>query len=139
MSVADDRIRTPRRSSRERRLTEKGEEIMQAAASKYAKNFDDKYSQWKSYAKAARMHLKDPAAEREIEECIKKVNAVHSDLLSCYEETKLVRLPTQDEVRRLDCVTQVTQDINKVVAQLKVMFSIRLCCNKLCSTRSWQN
>ena len=111
----DDTVKTPRRSSRERKLTEKAEDLV----SKHLKSFEECYTKWKHCAKDSRTQLKSSLAEAEFDEIIASLKFSQGEILNIYENIKLIRPPTRQEVQRVDCVTQITQDICEVVHSLR--------------------
>ena len=74
-----------RSSSRERKLTEKGQELHDQDTKKREKAFDKTYDSWKLVARKTRTELKTLCSSEDLNELQQDIQAKHDDLGQQYE------------------------------------------------------
>ena len=106
-----------RRSDRDKKLTEKAQAILDQNILSKQKKFSDAYTKWKSEAKAARTRLKSCMSSKDLELQLSRIDTVHKIALRHYEELRKLHTPSVDTVQKMDCASQISDDIHQLIMQ----------------------
>lgn len=110
----------PRKSSRERKLTPKMQELKQQEISQRENKFAMLYDKWKELIRATRSSLKNECSERDLCHMMDEVEGLEAQVKDVYENIRLQTAPSTDLRRKMDSCSAVTVD---VMALLKVRMS----------------
>lgn len=114
--------RTPRRSSRDRRPTEKGEEYIRTiSAKRHQFSLEANYQNWKKIAKITRTNLKVETSEGDALSLTAQLEQSRREILRNYEEIKISRTPSREEVKKVDCVTAITDDFLEASMKIRAL------------------
>ena len=98
------------RSDRDKKLTEKAQAILDQNILSKQRKFNDAYTKWKSEAKAARTRLKSCMSREDLD-------TVHETTLRHYEELRKLHSPSVNTVQKMDCASQISDDIHQLIMQ----------------------
>ena len=110
----------PRKSSRERKLTPKMQEIKQQETSQKEHIFSRLYETWKEQVRAARTKLKKECSDQDLSVMMDDVEELETKVRGVYEEIRSQSAPSTEIRRRMDSCTAVTSDL---MGLLKVRMS----------------
>ena len=100
-----------RSSSRERMLTQKGQELQNQEAKKKEKIFCKAYETWKSTVKGIRAKLKTLCSPEDLEEMQRDVKNKHDRVCQHYELIKGNRIISPDVVKKMDACSTLSSEI----------------------------
>ena len=118
-NASGDAIVDIRRSDRDKMLTEKGEAYLSSLFDKHVTHFNACYNKWKVCVKDARSQLKAELSEAELKLMSLRLESLVDNVLRSYEDIKFAGTPGKDEVRKADCVIQITKDVCEVIEKYK--------------------
>ncbi|XP_045065112.1 uncharacterized protein LOC123482227 [Coregonus clupeaformis] len=101
----------PQRSQRDRKLTEKGQELYNEQIRRFAHRFTVSYEEWKAIAKDAKQALSGQCSNNLLHEHISEISAASENLNIAYDELRSIDNPDQDTRRRIDTCDAVTRKI----------------------------
>ncbi|XP_045070211.1 uncharacterized protein LOC123484206 [Coregonus clupeaformis] len=101
----------PRRSQRDRKLTEKGQELYNEQIRRFAHRFTVSYEEWNAIAKDAKQALSGQCSNNLLHEHISKISAASENLNIAYDELRRIDNPDHDTRRRIDTCDAVTRKI----------------------------
>lgn len=99
-----------RKSTRLRRLTEKGQTLHDARVNKLQARFDAYYERWKAAAKLAKIALDAPASAR-LQDHIVQISHTSEEVKQAYDELRTCETPNGETRRRVDTCDAVSQKI----------------------------
>ena len=106
-----------RRSDRDKKLTEKAQAILDQNILSKQKTFNDAYTKWKTEVKAARTRLKSCMSREDLELQLSRIDTVHKIALRHYKELRKLHTPSVDTVQKMDCASQISDDIHQLIMQ----------------------
>lgn len=99
----------PRRSERDRTLTEKGREFQKEKVKGLILRFDSIYERWKVLTKVAKKSVIKQDPSDILQEHIKGIQREKSELNSVYDEYRKIDTPSHDMRRKLDRCASITR------------------------------
>lgn len=106
-----------RSSSRERTLTEKGQEMHDQEAKKHEKAFNKSYDSWKQIARESRTILKTFCSQDDLDNIQQNIMVKHDTVCQHYEPIRRDRITTPDIVKRMDACVTLTAEIRDLVSK----------------------
>ncbi|XP_055366079.1 titin homolog [Betta splendens] len=106
-----------RSSSRERRLTEKGQEMHEQEARKTEKAFNKAYDSWKQTAKEIRVRLKSYCSLEDLGKSQRDIKAGHAIVQKHYETILRNHTSAPDIVKRMDACVTLTAETCELVSK----------------------
>lgn len=106
-----------RSSSRERSLTEKGQEMHDQEAKKNEKAFNKAYNSWKEKAREARTTLKSFCSQEDLDYIETEIQARQHIISQHYEPIQRNCAATADIVQRMDACITITTEICDIVCK----------------------
>ena len=100
-----------RRSQRTRRLTEKGQELLESKSKRFQQHFTISYNKWKAFAKEARRALHLTPSSEILEDLKTKVHGASVDVKQAYEDLRQCITPDGEIRRRVDTCDAVSRHI----------------------------
>lgn len=113
MSLKDTPCRS---SSRERKLTEKGQEIHDQETRKREKAFNKTYDSWRLVARETRTKLKTLCSLEDLNELQQGIQAKHDDVSQQYEPILRNSNTTPEIVKKMDACVTLTKDICDLIS-----------------------
>ncbi|XP_057716613.1 uncharacterized protein LOC130931672 [Corythoichthys intestinalis] len=104
-----------RSSSRERKLTEKGQEMQKQMAKKHAKIFHKAYNSWKLTARDVRTQLKTLCSAEELNKSKQDVEMKHNAVREQYEPILRNSNTTPEIVNKMDACVTLTKEISNLI------------------------
>lgn len=104
-----------RSSSRERNLTEKGQELKKQELKKKEKAFNKAYETWRLAAKEIRAKLKTFCSPEELEGIQRNIKAKHDKVCQHYEPIRLNHTSTPGVVKKMDACSTLSSEICDIV------------------------
>lgn len=101
----------PRKSSRERKLTPKMQELKQQEVSQKESKFIKLYEIWKEQVKATRTKLKGECSDQDLSDLMDSVEGMESQVKNVYELIRSQSVPSTEIRRKMDSCTAVTADL----------------------------
>ena len=119
MSLPEETSKTQqvRSSSRERTLTEKGQEMHDQEAKKHEKAFSKAYNSWKEIAKAARTTLKSFCPQELLDQTIQDTKASYNIVYQQYGPIQRNCTASPDIVQRMDACIAITDEIIAIASK----------------------
>lgn len=105
-----------RSSSRERKLTEKGQEMHDQDTRKREKAFNKTYDSWKLVARETRKKLKTLCSSEDLNELQQDIQAKHDDVGQQYEPILRNGNTTPEIVKKMDACVTLTKDICDLIS-----------------------
>ncbi|XP_041845165.1 uncharacterized protein LOC121642470 [Melanotaenia boesemani] len=119
-----------RSSSRERNLTEKGQEMHEQTTKKNEKTFNKAYDSWKGQAKEIRTKLKTLCSAEDLQTKLKDIKAQEASVHQHYEPFRRCHAATPVIVNRMDACVDLTAEIcdliNKRLEEIDKTFNNQL-------------
>lgn len=106
-----------RSSSRERSLTDKGQEMHDQEAKKHEKAFSKAYNSWKEMAREARTTLKSFCSQEDLNQTQQDIRARHNVISQHYESIQRNCTPTPYIVQKMDACISITTEICDIVSK----------------------
>lgn len=100
-----------RKSSRERRLTPKMQELKDQELTQKEKKFKATYEKWKSNVRDIRTRLKQDCSESDMYDMMDEAEKLDSELKELYDSIRLQVVPSQEIRRKIDACSAVTADL----------------------------
>ncbi|XP_039679755.1 uncharacterized protein LOC120573907 [Perca fluviatilis] len=113
MSLKDTPCRS---SSRERKLTEKGQEMHDQDTRQREKAFNKTYDSWKLVARKTRTKLKTLCSSEDLNELQQDIQAKHDDVGKQYEPILRNSNTTPEIVKKMDACVTLTKDICDLIS-----------------------
>ncbi|XP_042596033.1 uncharacterized protein LOC122139888 [Cyprinus carpio] len=113
MSLKDNPCRS---SSRERKLTEKGQEMHDQDTRKREKAFNKTYDAWKLVARETRTKLKTLCSSEDLIELQQDIQAKHDGVCQQYEPLLRNSNTTPEIVKKMDACVTLTKDIRDLIS-----------------------
>lgn len=111
-SVVSEKSETKtRKSSRERRLTPKMQELKDQELTQKEKRFKATYEKWKSNVRDIRTKLKQVCSESDMYDMMDEAEKLESELKEQYDRIRLQTSPSQEFRRKIDACSAVTADL----------------------------
>ncbi|XP_065108476.1 uncharacterized protein [Paramisgurnus dabryanus] len=105
-----------RSSSRERKFTEKGQEMHDQDTKKRERAFNKTYDSWKLVARKTRTKLKTLCSSEELNELQQDIQAKHDDVSQQYEPILRNSNTTPEIVKKMDACGTLTKDICDLIS-----------------------
>lgn len=105
-----------RSSSRERKFTEKGQEMHDQDTKKRERAFNKTYDSWKLVARKTRTKLKNLCSSEELNELQQDIQAKHDDVSQQYEPILRNSNTTPEIVKKMDACGTLTKDICDLIS-----------------------
>lgn len=109
------KVQQVRSNSRERTLTEKGQELHKLEAKKNEKAFYKAYESWKGTAKETRAKLKTFCSPEDLEETEKDVKFKHAKVCQHYEPIRRNQTTNPEIVKKMDACNMLTTEVGDLV------------------------
>lgn len=100
-----------RKSSRERRLTPKMQELKDQELTQKEKRFKATYEKWKSNIRDIHTRLKQVCSESDMYNMMDEAEKLESELKEQYDRIRLQTSPSQEIRRKIDACSAVTADL----------------------------
>ncbi|XP_034150370.1 uncharacterized protein LOC114839868 [Esox lucius] len=100
-----------RKSSRERKLTPKMQELKQQDISLKESKFFKLYESWKEQVRITRTKLKDECSDQDLGDMMETVEGLETQVKNVYELIRSQSLPSTEIRRKIDSCTAVTTDL----------------------------
>lgn len=111
-----------RSSSRERKLTDKGQEMHDQHTRKCEKAFNKTYDSWKLVARETRTKLKTLCSSEDLNKLQQDIQARHDDVSQQYEPILRNSNTTPEIVKKMDACVTLTKDICDLISdRLKII------------------
>ncbi|XP_056236444.1 uncharacterized protein LOC130172051 [Seriola aureovittata] len=104
-----------RKSSRERKLTPKMQELQQQELSQKEKKFLNLYEKWKEQVKTARTNLKEECPDENLCNMMDAVECLETQVRDSYENVRSQLAPSTEIRRKMDSCTAVTRDLMELM------------------------
>lgn len=115
--VASEKSETKiRKSSRERRLTPKMQELKEQKLIQMEKKFKATYEKWKSNVKDIHTRLKQVCSEGDMCNMMDGAERLESELKEIYDSIRLQTAPSQEIRRKVDACSAVTADLLQLMS-----------------------
>ncbi|XP_026042791.1 uncharacterized protein LOC113033320 [Astatotilapia calliptera] len=106
-----------RSSSRERRLTEKGQEMHEQEAKKNERSFSKAYESWKELARGVRTKLKGFCSNEDLVRTQTDIKAKEALMHELYEPIRRNHTSTPDVVKKMDACVALTTEICDLIGK----------------------
>ncbi|XP_039547080.1 uncharacterized protein LOC120492862 [Pimephales promelas] len=104
-----------RKSSRDKRLTPKMQELKEQELIQKERKFKSVYEKWKSQARDVRSKLKRECSEKDLCDMMDEVERQEFELKELYDNMRLQAPPSQETRRKIDACSAVTADLMKLM------------------------
>ncbi|KAL0154219.1 hypothetical protein M9458_050473 [Cirrhinus mrigala] len=104
-----------RKSSREKRLTPKMQELKEQELAQKERKFKSAYENWKIHVRDVRSKLKHECSESDLCDMMDGVEKQEFDLKELYDNMRLHAVPSQEIRRKIDACSAVTADLVKLM------------------------
>lgn len=115
LSAAVVQTSETRRSSRDKRLTLKMQELKDQEFGQKEKRFKSAYEKWKVKVREVRSELKSLCSEETLFELMDTVEKGQAELRELYDGIRNIMAPSQEIKRKIDACTAVTADLLKLM------------------------
>lgn len=116
MNATEQPVEPPRRSERERTLTEKGKELHRDKTERLLRRFEGSYERWKALTKVAKKSVINQDPNDILREHINSIQRELSELDVIYDDYRKLDSPPQEMRRKMDNCLSIT---NQVVENAK--------------------
>ncbi|KAK0152254.1 hypothetical protein N1851_006383 [Merluccius polli] len=103
--------------SRERQLTEKGQQVREEQAKRHVKAFLKSYDSWKSIAKECRKSLKQFCSQEDLDQVYQYIQRGYDHVHQNYEPLQRNSTNTSDVVQKMDACNTLTAEICDIVSK----------------------
>lgn len=104
-----------RKSSRDKRLTPKMQELKAQELVQRERKFKSAYENWKIHVRDVRLKLKHECSESDLCDMMDGVEKKESELKDLYDNMRLQAVPSQEIRRKIDACSAVTADLMKIM------------------------
>lgn len=104
-----------RKSSREKRLTSKMQELKEQELAQKERKFKSAYENWKIQVRDVRSRLKHECSESDLYDMMDGIEKQEFDLKELYDNMRLQAAPSQEIRRKIDACSAVTADLVKLM------------------------
>lgn len=104
-----------RKSSRDKSLTPKMQELKAQELVQRERKFKSAYENWKIHVRDVRLKLKHECSESDLCDMMDGVEKKESELKDLYDNMRLQAVPSQEIRRKIDACSAVTADLMKIM------------------------
>lgn len=104
-----------RKSSRDKRLTPKMQELKEQELTQKEKKFKSAYEKWKFQVRDVRLKLKHECSESDLCDMMDEVERQEFELKELYDNIRFQAPPSQETRRKIDACSAVTADLLKLM------------------------